>query len=143
MDNQTKSWLDLMNNPLFQQAASEYFKLAQLQGLEAAKQFWGNSASANNFPDAQQMFDRMADFTTAIGFVPLTKYEELKKENEQLRNENQLLRDSIASLQKTFTAESGAKAQEAWQSMVDKQLELSNEITKSFFEAMKQAPKSK
>lgn len=60
-----------------------------------------------------------------------------------MRNENQLLRDSIASLQKTFTAESGAKAQEAWQSMVDKQLELSNEITKSFFEAMKQAPKSK
>lgn len=141
MDNQTKSWLDLMNNPLFQQAASEYFKLAQLQGLEAAKRFWGDSTTANSFPDAQQMFDRMADFTTAMGFVPLAKYEELKKENDQLRNENQLLRDSIANLQNTFAAENGAKAQEAWQSMVDKQLELSNEITKSFFEALKQTPK--
>lgn len=143
MDNQIKNWMDLMNNPLFQQAASEYFKLAQQQGLEAAQKFWGATPTATTFPDAQQMFDRMVDFTTAMGFVPLTKYEELKKENEQLRNENQLLRDSLASLQKTFAAENGAKAQEAWQSMVDKQLELSSEITKSFFEALKQPPKPK
>ena len=133
--------MDLLNNPLFQQGANEYFKLMQQQGTEAAKKFWGSSASTTAFPDAQQMLDRMADFTSAMGFVPLGKYEELQKENDKLRSENKLLRDTIASLQQTFAAENGAKAQEAWQSVVDKQLEMSREVTKSFFEALKQPPK--
>ena len=141
MDAQTKMMMDLLNNPLFQQGANEYFKLMQQQGMEAAKKFWGSSASTTAFPDAQQMLDRMADFTSAMGFVPLGKYEELQKENDKLRSENKLLRDTIASLQQTFSAENGAKAQEAWQSVVDKQLEMSREVTKSFFEALKQPPK--
>ena len=141
MDAQTKMMMDMLNNPLFQQGANEYFKLVQQQGMEAAKKFWGSSASTTAFPDAQQMLDRMADFTSAMGFVPLGKYEELQKENDKLRSENKLLRDTIASLQQTFSAENGAKAQEAWQSVVDKQLEMSREVTKSFFEALKQPPK--
>jgi hypothetical protein len=140
MDAQTKMMMDLLNNPLFQQGASEYFKLAQQQGMEAAKKFWGTSATASTFPDAQQMFDRMADFSSAMGFMPLGKYEELKKENDKLRAENQLLRDTIRDLQQTFATENGAKAQEAWQTVVDKQLEMSREVTKSFFEALKQPP---
>jgi len=141
MDAQTKMMMDLLNNPLFQQGASEYFKLAQQQGIEAAKKFWGTSATASAFPDAQQMFERMADFSSAMGFVPMGKFEGLQKENDKLRGENQLLRDTIRDLQQTFAAENGAKAQEAWQSVVDKQLEMSREVTKSFFEALKHPPK--
>ena len=145
MDAQTKMMMDMLNNPLFQQGANEYFKLVQQQGMEAAKKFWGasssTSATVSAFPDAQQMFDRMADFYSAVGFVPLARVEELQKETDKLRAENKLLRDTIASLQQTFAAENGAKAQEAWQSVVDKQLEMSREVTKSFFEALKQPPK--
>ncbi|HEY8119436.1 MAG TPA: hypothetical protein VIE91_09370 [Methylophilaceae bacterium] len=141
MDAQTKMMMDLLNNPLFQQGASEYFKLVQQQGMEAAKKFWGNSATANAFPDAQQMFDRMADFSSAMGFVPLVKYEQLQKENDKLRAENQLLRDTIRDLQQSFSAENATKAQQAWQEVVDKQLEMSREITKSFFDVLKQPPK--
>ncbi len=145
MDNQFKNMMDLLNNPMFQQGANEYFKMAQQQGLEAAKKFWGSSintkATASEFPDAQQMLDRMIDFSSAMGFVPLGKFEELQKAYDKLQAENQLLRDTLRDLQQTFAAENGAKAQEAWQSVVDKQLEMSREVTKSFFEALKQTPK--
>jgi regulator of replication initiation timing len=141
MDAQTKIMMDLLNNPLFKQGATEYFKLAQQQGLDVAKKFWGNYPAASQFPDAQQMFERMADFSSAMGFVPIGKYDELKKENEKLSAENKLLRETLRQLQETFTSENGAKAQEAWQSIVDKQLEMSREVTKSFFEALKQPPK--
>ena len=129
--------MDLLNNPLFQQGASEYFKVAQQLGMEAAKKFWGVTAASSAFPDAQQIFDRMADFYGAMGFVPVGKFEELQKENERLRAENHLLRNTILNLLHTFAAENGAKAQEAWQSVVDKQLEISHEFTKSFFDALK------
>ncbi len=141
MDTQTKMMMDLLNNPLFQQGATQYYKLAQQQGLKAAQKFWSSSPSANEFPDAQQMLDRMADFSSAMGFVATDKYNKLKKENEKLSSENQLLRDTLRQLQETYSAENSEKAQEAWQNVVDKQLKMSNEITKSFFEALKQPPK--
>jgi hypothetical protein len=141
MEAQIKMMMDLLNNPAFQQGANEYFKLLQQQGMEAASKFWGASPNATMFPDAAQMMERMADFYSAMGFVPLAKFEELQKEHYKLRAEDQLLRDTIRNLQQTFSAENGAKAQEAWQSVVDKQLEMSREVTKSFFEALKQPPK--
>jgi len=141
MDAQIKMMMDLLANPMFKQGANEFFRLAQQQGMEAASKFWGTSPSAAMFPDAGQMMERMADFYSAMGFVPLAKHEELQKEHDKLRAENQLLRDTIRNLQQTFSAENGAKAQEAWQSVVDKQLEMSREVTKSFFEALKQPPK--
>jgi hypothetical protein len=141
MDAQTKMMMDLLNNPLFQQGASEYFKLAQQQGMEAARKFWGASPAANVFPDAQQMFERMADFSSALGFVPLVKYEQLQQELDKVKAENQLLRNTISDLQQSFNAENAMKAQQAWQEVVDKQLEMSREITQSFFDVLKQPPK--
>lgn len=141
MENQFKNMADLFNNPMFQQGANEYFKLMQQQGLESAKKFWGSSTSASVFPDSQQVLDQMAEFSKMMGFVPMGKYDELQKEQDKLRAENQLLRDTISELQKTFASENSIKAQEAWQSVVDKQLEMSREVTQSFFEALKQTPK--
>jgi uncharacterized protein YlxW (UPF0749 family) len=83
------------------------------------------------------MCERMADFTSAMGFVPLAKYEELRKEVDGLKAENQLLRDTIRELQNSFMAEGGAKAQQAWQSVIDKQLEMNREVAKGFFDAFK------
>jgi hypothetical protein len=40
-------------------------------------------------------------------------------------------------------AEHGAKAQQAWQEIVDKQLEMSREVTKSFFDVLKQPTPTK
>jgi len=50
-----------------------------------------------------------------------------------------MLSDTIRELQQKFIAENGAKAQKAWQEIVDKQLDMSREVTKSFFDVLKQS----
>lgn len=132
---QFKWMMDLAANPMFKQGAGEFFIKMQQEGLEAARKFWGTTPYATTFPDAQQIMERMADFTSAMGFVPLAKYEALQKENDSLRAENRMLRDTIRDLQQSFMAEGGAKAQEAWKEVIDKQLEMNREVAKSFFDA--------
>ena len=70
------------------------------------------------------MMERMGDFYQKLGFVPQTKYDDLQKENASLKAENQMLRDTIRELQQKYIAENGAKAQKAWQDIVDKQLDM-------------------
>jgi hypothetical protein len=135
---QSRMMMELFANPMFRQGAGEFFSKMQQEGMEAAKKFWGTSSYASTLPDAQQMIERLADFYGAMGFVPLVKYEELRKEVDSLKAENQLLRDTIRELQQSFIAEGGVKAQQAWQSVIDKQLELNREATRSFFDALKQ-----
>jgi hypothetical protein len=135
---QSRMMMELFANPMFRQGAGEFFSKMQQEGMEAAKKFWGTSSYASTLPDAQQMIERLADFYGAMGFVPLVKYEELRKEVDSLKAENQLLRDTIRELQQSFIAEGGVKAQQAWQGVIDKQLELNREATRSFFDALKQ-----
>jgi hypothetical protein len=135
--DQSRLMMELFANPMFRQGASEFFSKMQQDGMDAARKFWGTSPYASAFPDAQQMCERMADFTSAMGFVPLAKYEELRKEVDGLKAENQLLRDTIRELKNSFMAEGGAKAQQAWQSVIDKQLEMNREVAKGFFDAFK------
>jgi hypothetical protein len=135
---QSRMMMELFANPMFRQGAGEFFSKMQQEGMEAAKKFWGTSSYASTLPDAQQMIERLADFYGAMGFVPLVKYEELRKEVDRLKAENQLLRDTIRELQQSFIAEGGVKAQQAWQGVIDKQLELNREATRSFFDALKQ-----
>ncbi len=135
---QVRLMLELFSNPMFRQGAGEFFNRMQQEGLEAAQKFWGTSAYASEMPDAQKMMERMAEFYSAMGFVPLVRYESLRKELEAVKTENQLLRDTIHELQQRFMTESGEKAQQAWQSVIDKQLELNREATRSFFDALKQ-----
>jgi regulator of replication initiation timing len=138
-EQQMRMMMEMFNNPMFKQGASEFLKIAQQQGMEAAKKFWGISSENQAFPDAEKMIERMADFYQTLGFVPQTKYDDLLKENASLKAENQMLSDTIRELQQKFIAENGAKAQKAWQEIVDKQLDMSREVTKSFFDVLKQS----
>jgi regulator of replication initiation timing len=142
-EQQMRMMLEMFSNPMFKQGANEFLKIAQQQGLEAANKFWGISSEKEQFPGMDKMMERMGDFYKTMGFVPQAKYEELMKENANLKNENKMLRDSIQDLQQRFTAENSAKAQQAWQEVVDKQLEMSREVTKSFFDVLKQTPAAK
>jgi regulator of replication initiation timing len=89
------------------------------------------------------MMERMADFYQSLGYVPQAKYESLLKEYAALKAENQMLADTLRDLQQRFAAENSAKAQQAWQEVVDKQLEMSREVTKSFFDVLKQSSPTK
>jgi hypothetical protein len=138
-EQQMRMMMEMFSNPMFKQGANEFLKIAQQQGMEAAKKFWGISSENQAFPDAEKMMERMADFYQAIGFVSQAKYDELVKENNNLKTENQMLSNTIRELQQKFMAENGAKAQKAWQEIVDKQLDMSREVTKSFFDVLKQS----
>lgn len=146
-EQQMRMMMEMFNNPLFKQSANEFIKIAQQQDMEAANKFWGispeNTNTANSFPTPEKMFEQMAEFYQSLGFVPQARYDELVKECSKLKTENQTLRDTINKLQQSFTAENSAKAQQAWQEIVDKQLDMSREVTKSFFDVLKQPPSNK
>jgi regulator of replication initiation timing len=135
--------LEMFSNPMFKQGANEFLKIAQQQGIEAANKFWGISPESQAFPGAEKMMERTADFYQTLGFVPKAKYEELLKEIADLKNENQMLRNIIGDMQQKYATENGIKAQQAWQEIVDKQLDMSREVTKSFFDVLKQTPPTK
>jgi Tat protein secretion system quality control protein TatD with DNase activity len=136
-EQQMRMMLEMFTNPAFKQGAMEFMSIAHQQGMEAARKFWGISTSSQNFPDAEKMMESMAEFYKTMGFVPMSKYVELQKELEAQQQENRLLREAIQDLQKRFMSESNEKAQQAWQEIVDKQLEMSREVTKSFFDVLK------
>ena len=135
--------LEMFSNPMFKQGANEFLKISQQQGIEAANKFWGVSSESQAFPGMDKMMERMGDLYQNLGFVPQAKYEELLKENATLKNENQMLRNTIGELQQKYIAENGAKAQQAWQDIVDKQLDMSREVTQSFFDVLKQSTPTK
>ena len=144
-EQQMRMMLEMFSNPMFKQGANEFLKIAQQQGIEAANKFWGISTENQAFPGIDKMMGRMSEIYQAMGFVPQAKYDELLKENTTLKNENQMLKNTLGELQQKYMAEHGAKAQQAWQEIVDKQLDMSREVTKSFFDVLKQTtpPRSK
>jgi len=142
-EQQMRMMLEMFSNPMFKQGASEFIKIAQQQGIEAANKFWGISPESQAFPGVDKMMEHMADFYQTLGLVPQAKYEELLKEIVSLKNENQMLRNTIGDMQQKYTAEHGIKTQQAWQEIVDKQLDMSREVTKKFFDVLKQTPPTK
>lgn len=145
-EQQMRMMMEMFSNPLFKQSANEFIKIAQQQGLEAANKFWGISSANTNtspFPTPEKMFEQMGEFYQSLGFVPQAKYDELAKECSKLKTENQTLRDTISKLQQSFAAENSAKSQQAWQEIIDKQLDMSREVTKNFFDVIKQSPSNK
>ena len=142
-EQQMRMMMEMFSNPMFKQGANEFLKIAQQQGIEAANKFWGISSESHAFPSADKMMESMGDLYQKFGFVTQSKYDELLKENTSLRNENQMLRNTLGELQQKYMAENGAKAQQAWQEIVDKQLDMSREVTKSFFDVLKQTTPTK
>jgi len=137
-EQQMRMMMEMFNTPLFKQGANEMLKAAQQQGMESVNKFWGVTTEKEIFPGAEKMMERMTEFYQTMGFVPQARVDEIMKENTTLKNENQMLRDTIRDLQHRFMAENGAKAQQAWQEVVEKQLEMSREVTKNFFDVLKQ-----
>ncbi len=142
-EQQMRMMMEMFSNPMFKQGANEFIKIAQQQGIEAANKFWGISSQSQAFPSADKMMEGMKDFYQNFGFVPQAKYDDLQKENVTLKNENQMLRTTLGELQQRYMAENSAKAQQAWQEIVDKQLDMSREVTKSFFDVLKQSTPTK
>jgi hypothetical protein len=142
-EQQMRMMIEMFSNPMFKNGANEFLKIAQQQGMEAANKFWGISSEKQAFPGVDKMMEHMAEFYQTLGFVPQIKYDELMKQYASLKAENQMLSDTIRELQQRFIAENGAKAQQAWQEVVDKQLEMSREVTKSFFDVLKQSSPEK
>lgn len=142
-EQQMRTMIEMFSNPMFKQGANEFLKIAQQQGMDAANKFWGISSENQAFPGVDKMMERMAEFYQTLGFVPQAKYDELMKQYASLKSENQMLSDTIRELQQRFIAENGTKAQQAWQEVVDKQLEMSREVTKSFFDVLKQSSPEK
>ena len=142
-EQQIRMMIETFSNPMFKNGANEFLKIAQQQGMEAANKFWGISSQSQAFPDVDKMMGSMAEFYQSLGFVSQTKYDELMQQFTSLKADNQMLSDSIRELQQRFIAENSAKAHQAWQEVVDKQLEMSRNVTKSFFDVLKQSTNDK
>jgi regulator of replication initiation timing len=142
-EQQMRMMIEMFSNPMFKQVGNDFLKIAQQQGMEAANKFWGISLESQSFPGAEKMMEQMAEFYKTLGFVSQAKYDELMSQYASLKAENQMLRETVRELQQRFVSENSAKAQQAWQEVVDKQLEMSREVTKSFFDVLKQSSPEK
>jgi len=135
----TKDMMELYSNPLFKKAFQEFSTKLQQEGVEAARKFWDLNPNRDKlFNAAPEFLEQMISFYSSMGFVPLSKHEEVVKENEKLKKENQFLKDTIRELQEKVFTEGSAKVQEAWTGIVEKQIEVSKDIAKNFFDLFKQ-----
>ena len=141
-DKMTKNMMNLFANPLFKKGFFDFFLKMQQEGIEAARKSCTNNVNKNLFPDAIDMYERMADFYIILGFVPGTKYDEVLNENKSLKEENKFLRDTIRELQSSLFTEGGEKVQQIWKSSIDKQVEMNKDISKNFFELFRQLKSS-
>ena len=133
-----KNMMELFSNPLFRAGFSEFTSKAQLEGLEAAKKFWGLSEYGKTFPYSGDMVERLNDWYSVLGFVPSAKYNQVAEENTKLKAENQLLRNMIKDLQLNLFTEGGEKAQQVWHDIIDNQIKRNAEVANTFFEAIRQ-----
>ena len=133
-----KNMMDLFSNPLFRAGFSEFVTKAQMEGLESAKKFWGMSDYGKTYPFSGDIYERLTDWYSVLGFVPNTKYNQVVDENTKLKAENQLLRNMIKDLQLNLFTEGGEKAQQVWHEIIDKQIKMNAEVANTFFEAIRQ-----
>ncbi len=130
--------LDLSRDPQYQKGFVDFFIKMQQEGLEAARKFWNQSAEKEKLhPQASEMFEQMASFYSGLGFVPKQKFDAAIKENEALKNENEALRRAMKELNLKVFSEGSAKVQEAWMTVMEKQMALSKEMTKGFLDLLK------
>lgn len=130
-----KSIMSLFNDFLFRKGFFDFFQKMQREGIEAARRFWHSYPYKNAFfPDALDMYEKMIDFYMSLGLAPRVKYEEVFEEHEKLHSQNTFLRETIMQLQLEMFEEGGEKVREAWECIIDRQIEMNKEIAKNFFE---------
>jgi regulator of replication initiation timing len=130
--------LQLYDNPLFAQSFLEFSARMQQAGVEAARQSWGT----NRRPDtlvgiAPELFERMIDFYSSLGFVPKQQYDEVRKENDQLRKENEFLKNTLKELNLKVFTKGSLQVQEMWNETARKHMEMSAEMAKNFLDLFK------
>ncbi len=130
--------IDLWNDPNYQKGFFDFFLRMQQEGLEAARAFWNQSAEKQKLhPQAADMFEQMASFYAGLGFVPKQKYDAAVAENEKLKKENEALKRTMKELNLKVFSEGSAKVQEAWTTVMEKQMALSKEMAKGFIDLFK------
>ena len=140
-----KNLLQLYNNPLFTQSFLEFSAKMQQAGIEAARQFWGTTRRPDTLPGfTPELFERMIDFYSSLGFVPKQQYDEVRKENDQLRKENEFLKNTLKELNLKVFTKGSLQVQEMWNETARKHMEMSTEIAKNFLDLFKpQAPSTR
>jgi hypothetical protein len=132
--------MKLYANPIFKGFMNEYVSKMQHEGLDAAMKFWHlNPEKGGMFAGGPEFIEKMTEFYTGMGFVTRKKYDDLAAENEDLKRQNEFLRDTIRQLNVKVFEEGGKNLQEAWKMTMDKQLEMSKDLAKNFFELFKGA----
>ncbi|MBF0318313.1 MAG: hypothetical protein HQL01_00715 [Nitrospirae bacterium] len=141
-ENFLKDLTSLYSNPLVKSMFMEYFTKMQQEGVQAAAKFFDLSpAKKDMFGMGPDVFEKMSEFYSAFGFVPRKQLEEAQKENESLKKENAFLKEVIQKMNLKMFEEGSRGIQEAWQEGLAKQLEMSKEMAKTFFELFKDIKK--
>ncbi|MFI5296220.1 MAG: hypothetical protein ACHQ0Y_14500 [Thermodesulfovibrionales bacterium] len=138
-EEQHKSIITLFNDFLFRKGFFDFFRKMQREGIEAARRFWHSYPYKNVFfLNPLDVYEKMIDFYISLGLVPKAKHDEVLEEHEKLHHQNAFLRETIMQLQMRMFAEGGEKVRKAWESIIDKQIEMNKEIAKNFSEFFRQ-----
>ncbi|MBF0344385.1 MAG: hypothetical protein HQL06_09170 [Nitrospirae bacterium] len=133
-----KQMMGLYNNPVFKNAFLAFFLKMQEEGIESAKKSWDVSMYQNLVKGGgTDLFEKLIDFYSELGFVSKKKHEAVVKENEELKKENTILKQLIQNMN-IKVLENGSKGmQEIWKDTIEKQTDLSKDIAKNFFDLFK------
>ncbi len=138
-----KSIMNLFNDFLFRKGFFDFFQKIQLEGVEAARSFWHSYPYKTVFyPSAGDIYEKMIDFYISLGLTSKVKYDEVSEEHRKLHYQNAFLRETIMQLQLKMFTEGGEKVREAWESIIDKQIEMNRENAKNFLEFFRQGSTS-
>ncbi|QWR78338.1 hypothetical protein [Candidatus Magnetomonas plexicatena] len=133
-----KDLMALYSNPIFKGAFTDYLVRMQQDGMESARKYWmGSSDKSALFGGGADIFEKMVDFYSGLGFISRKKYDEVVEENDKLKKENAFLRDVLQKMNLKVFEEGSRNFQETWKAALDKQLSVSTELAKSFFEILK------
>ncbi|MBF0538871.1 MAG: hypothetical protein HQL03_11550 [Nitrospirae bacterium] len=137
-DDFLKHLMGLYSSQTFKDAFQAFFMKMQEDGLESAKKSWDvtlyKSAMKGGGTD---LFEKMIDFYSDLGFVSKKKHEAVLKENEELKKENAFLKGIVQNMNLRVFEDGSKNIQETWKETIEKQMELSKDIAKNFFDLFK------
>lgn len=129
--------------PEFAQAWQQFASYAQQQSWENTQKILSKNAAEQFSEFTEPYLSQMKSMFDAMGYVPKAEHDKALQQIAQLKSENDLLKTTLRDLQQTFFNEATTKSQQAWKEMLEKQLEVNREISRGFFDALKQPPQGK